>query len=567
MKMKRSIKYSLVFFASVFLAACDRDKFAEMNTDPDAILNIPPEYQLTPALLNIHGNSFEHYYDYNRGIYYWIQGFVYANGNAATVYDGSGNIGNRSGTFYSSVGSKLVDVQQIIDKLPEEKKGQYAQLRAISGIPLAYYAFYNSDVYGSIVYSEAFKARYNTPVLFTPKYDTQEQLYAILDKELKDIVAALKVTQPVGQVNLQNNDIYFKGDATKWIKAANSLRLRIAFRLMKRSPEKLKAIATEVLANDAEIINSSADDWKLVGGTASFRDGNYNPSSNGDMSGSKNMVDFMWNTKDPRTRVFYTPSFFNKRRFDAAKEQGKFPQELVWDGKLYRGQFVDPDAAASTDPVTKAYFTTYTVKLGGIDSTGRLSSTVQNRLFFNGFNNGTGSTTFPVITYADMCFMRAELAERGIFGTNAEEWYYKGIDASLDTYNKIAEKAKLADYAPLKAEEVSTYKNQQGIKYDPANAIEQIAVQQYLNYFKNPNEAWAIIKRTGFPNISGKILKLESVRQGGTVQPMPRRFSIGPPSITDINYENNKAALEAQQKEPSFSIPSDIKGRVWWDKL
>ncbi|TDE13621.1 SusD/RagB family nutrient-binding outer membrane lipoprotein [Dyadobacter psychrotolerans] len=565
MKTIKSIKYILVFFVSVFLAACDRDKFAEMNTDPDAILSIPPEYEFTSGLLAIHRNSFEYYYDYNRGMHYWAQSYVPVNGNAATVFDGSGNMNNRPGTFYGSVGNKLVDVQQIIDKLPEEKKAQYVHLRAIAGIPLAYYAWYTSDVNGSIVYSEGFKARYATPALFTPKYDTQEELYNILDAELKAIVAILKTTQPVGQIALANNDVYFKGDVTKWIKAANSLRLRMAFRLMKRNPAKLKAIATEVLANDAEVINAIADDWKLIGGTAYFNDGNYNPSSNGDMSSAKNLVDFMWNTKDPRTRVFYTPSFFNKRRFDAAKEQGKLPAEMVWDGQLYRGQFVDPDASASTNPVTRAYYTAITVKLGGADSTGRLPSMIQNRLFLSTYNNGTGNTTFPVITYADMCFMRAELAVRGILGTDAEGWYYKGIDASLANYDEMANKSKLADYVALTPAEVTTYKAQPGIKYDAANALEQIIVQQYINYYKNQNEAWAIIKRTGLPSTTGKILKLETVRQGGTVQVMPRRFAIGVPSITDINYENNKAALDAQQKDPSFGIPSDIKGRVWWD--
>ena len=564
MKAIKSIKYILVFFVSVFLAACDRDKFAEMNTDPDAILSIPPEYEFTSGLLAINRNSMEYYYDYNRGMHYWAQSFVYASGNSATVFDGSGNMNRRPGTFYSSVGNRMVDVQQLIDKLPEERKAQYVQLRAIAGIPLAYYAWYTSDVNGSIVYTEGFKARYATPALFTPKYDTQEALYTILDKELKDIVSILKATQPVAQIKLENNDVYFKGDVTKWIKAANSLRLRMAFRLMKRNPEKLKAVAAEVLANDAEVINAIADDWKFIGG-AGYDGGDYNPSSNGDMSSAKNLVDFMWNTKDPRTRVFFTPSFFNKRRFDAAKEQGKLPAAMVWDGQLYRGQFVDPDAVTSTDPITKAYLSTITVKLGGVDSTGRLSSVVQNRLFYGGFSSGTGNTTFPIITYADMCFMRAELAQRGIYGTDAEGWYYKGIDASLANYDDMAAKSKLSDYSALTPAEITAYKAQPGIKYEAANALEQIIVQQYINYFKNQNEAWAIIKRTGLPNTTGKILKLETVHQGGTVQEMPRRFALSIPSVTDVNYENNKAALEDQQKDPAFGIPADIKGRVWWD--
>ncbi|MBO9637366.1 MAG: SusD/RagB family nutrient-binding outer membrane lipoprotein, partial [Siphonobacter aquaeclarae] len=178
----------------------------------------------------------------------------------------------------------------------------------------------------------------------------------------------------------------------------------------------------------------------------------------------------------------------------------------------------------------------------------------------------TGQTTFPLITYADLCFMRAELAARNILGTDAQGWYYKGIEASLQNYDDMARYSKLDDYKALTAAEVTAYKASPGVVWDAANGLEQILVQQYLNYFKNQNEAWAVIKRTGFPSVSGKILKLETVHQGGTEQKMPRRFAIAIPTVTDLNYKNATDAIADQQKDPSFGGPSDITGRVWWDK-
>lgn len=544
------------------LTSCDRQKFAELNTDPDAILNIPPQYELTTGLLAIHGNSFEYYYDYNRAIYYWAQSFVNLNGNSANVYEGSGNLNQRYGNFYTSVGNRLVDVQQIIEKLPEAEKAKYVYLKAIAGIPLAYYAWYTTDVNGSIPYTEAFRARYTTPALLTPKYDTQEALYQTLDDQLKAIVTVLKTPQTVEQVSLKDNDIYFDGANAKWIKVANALRLKIAFRLMKRNPDKLKAIATEVLADEASLISSPADDWKFTAGVNS--DGNYNPTSNSSVSGSKNLIDFMWKTADPRIRVFFQPSPFTKERFDAAKAQGKIPASFAWDGQLYRGQFADPDA--SLDSTKNVYFRAIEYTVGAEKRTDRLPSSVQSRLFHGAFNSGTGLTTFPLVTYADVCFMRAELAARGIVGTDAQGWYYKGIDASLQNYDDMARFSKLDDYKALSAAEVTAYKASPGVVWDAANGLEQILVQQYINYFKNQNEAWAVIKRTGFPSVTGKILKLETVRQGGTPQQMPRRFAIAIPTVTDLNYKNATDAIAEQQKDPSFGGPSDITGRVWWDK-
>ncbi|MDR6195302.1 hypothetical protein QE357_002354 [Siphonobacter sp. BAB-5404] len=546
------------------LWACDRQKFAEINTDPDAILNIPPEYEFTAALLNINANDFENYYDYNRAIYYWTQSFVSLNGNASSVYEGSGNLNQRYSIFYTRVGNKLVDVQKLIDRMPADQKARYVHLRAITSIPLAYYAWYTSDVNGSLPYSQAFQARYTVPALLTPKYDTQEELYNILENELKASIATLKTTQTVTQVSLTDNDIYYAGDVSKWIKAANALRLKIAFRLMKRNPDRLKSIATDVLSDATNIMSSTADDWKFVAGEQFSSAANRNPTSNSSVSGAKNFVDFLWKTSDPRLRVFFQASAFTKERFDAAKQQGKIPASFTWDGQLYRGQFADPDASLNTS--NSIYFSAIEYTFNGTKRTDRLPSSVQSRLFYGAFNNGTGQTTFPIITYADWCFMRAELAVRGIVGSDAEGWYYKGIDASLANYEDMARTSKLDDYKALSAAEAAAYKTQPGVAYSSATGLEQIIVQQYINYFKNQNEAWALIKRTGLPSVDGKILALENVHQGGTLQQMPRRFSIPVPTITDLNYQNAMDAITAQQQDASFGGPSDLTGRVWWDK-
>jgi len=564
MNNKNLSKYFLLTPVLLILAGCSREKFASLNTNPDDVLSIPPQFEFTSAVLSIHNNSFEYYYDYNRAIYYWDQAFVTMTGNSVNVYNGSGNLNQRTGNFYSSVGNKLVDVQHLIDIMPDAKKAQYVYMRAITGIPLAYYAWYTSDVQGSIAYSQAFQARYKG--LLTPKYDTQEALYDSLDKQLKAIVAILKTQQPVSQVSMDVNDIYYKGDVTSWIKAANSLRLKMAFRLMKRNPDKLKSVATEVLSDAVGVISTRAEDWKFIGG-AGFTGGNYNPTSNSTVSGAKNTVDFMRNTMDPRIRIFFRKAL-TKDMFDSAQAQGVVPPGTVWDGLDYRGQYADPDA--NTDPAKAVYFTNTSYKYKGVSTVFAWPSSVQSKLFYGDFNSPPdpqGLTTFPIITFADICFMRAELAVRGITtGDDPQEWYYRGIDESLAEYDAMGNWAKLADYVPLDPAEVTQYKAQPGVVYDPANALEQIIVQQYLNYFKNQNEAWALIKRTGYPSSTGNILKLEDIHQGGVLQAMPRRFVVTFPSLTDLNYQNVLDAINEEKKDPGFGDPTDITGRVWWDK-
>jgi hypothetical protein len=46
---------------------------------------------------------------------------------------------------------------------------------------------------------------------------------------------------------------------------------------------------------------------------------------------------------------------------------------------------------------------------------------------------------------------------------------------------------------------------------------------------------------------------------------MPRRFVVTYPSITSLNYQNALDAIKDMLKDPGFSTPDDITGRVWWD--
>lgn len=556
-----TLRYILLLLLPAMLyTACSRDKFAEMNTNPDDVLTINPEYELTAALLSLNDNDFEYYYDYNRAMYYWTQSYVNRAGSPATVYDGTGNLNQRYSNFYRKVGNQLVDVQQLIDKLPAAERNKYVHLRAIAGIPLAHYAMFVSDVQGSIAYTEAFKARYTG--LLTPAYNSQEALIDTLEQQLANIVAILKSNPPAQQIAVGNNDVFYGGDAAKWIKAANSLRLRIAMRLMKRNPTKMKDRVTAILNDDGGLISAISEDWKFVGGPTFASGGNYNPSSNSEVSGAKNLVDFMWQRSDPRIRILFQKAPLDKDKFDSARAQGALPATLAWDGQLYRGQFADP--GASTVPAYAHYFRDIVFNYQGTKTTVRFSSFIQNDLYYNPASDH--SVTFPIITYADVCFMRAELAARGVTNEDAQSWYYKGIDASLAIYDEMGKQAKLDDYSPLTPDEVAAYKSQPGIQYDAANALEQICVQQYINCYKNQNEAWATIKRTGFPSVTGKIFKLEPVTVDGAPREMPRRFVVRYPNITDLNYQNILDAITAMQKEPGFKTPDDITGRVWWDE-
>jgi SusD/RagB-like outer membrane lipoprotein len=574
MKQRHSILYILLVMASFTLGACSRDKFAALNTSPDAVTSIPPENELPTGQMNMFNNSFEAFYDLYMYMRPWTQLWVYAGGNSGTSFTTPVSTQNfRYSQFYSNVGPPLVDVQHLISIQPPAKQATYVYLNAIAGINLAEYAFYTSDPNGAMPYSAAFQARYSGNL--TPVWDTQEALFDTLDTQLKSYVATLETQQPVQQNTGGANDLIYQGNVTNWIKAANSLRLRIAMRLMKQNPAQLTTVANEVLSDAVGLIDNTGDEWVFHAG-ASFLSGsnNWAPIANaGPPCMEKNVVSFLVKSQDPRIRAILLPAAISSQAmFDSAKAQsnGLIPASAQWDGQVYRGQYASPDSAK--DPNKAYYFQTLNFSFYGVQQTVNYPSIVQSYILDGQYSTtgatGSGLNVFSVITYADVCFMRAELVLRGLSNDplTAQQLYTMGVTASIQDYDAWAQLAQTPGYVPLGSNEISNYLSQPGVAYQPSTALEQVLVQEYLNVYMNPNEAWALIKRTGYPSPTGVILPLENLTTGGSPLLMPRRYVVTYPQPGDLNYTNDINAINAELQLPGFGTINDIAGKVWWDQ-
>ncbi|WP_316795015.1 SusD/RagB family nutrient-binding outer membrane lipoprotein [Pedobacter agri] len=571
MKIIYKICLTCVAIVGLTIAGCKKEDFVELNTDPSLIDRITPEQQFMNTMLSIQGDRFEAYYDNFRGIMPWMQMVTPLAGNSVTFISESGSLRNvRYGVFFPGVGGNLTDVEQLIKKMPAEEQAKRVFQTEIARIVKAYYAFYVSDITGSIPYTEAFMVRYGGTE--TPKYNTQPELFDILDTQLKNAVSSLSSTPSIPQTSYGSSDLFYQGDVSKWIRVANSTRLRMAMRLMKRDPSKMKTKVLEILSAPGGLIDNANDSW-IFRANATYADG-------GDWSAAglrapRPIVDFMYTNSDPRIRFFYQQNLFTQVNFDLAKAQGKIPASSTFDSRRYYGVATSPDASAAAD--FSKFLNNITIKVKNatgqdVDLVMDTLSFIQPRLFAAGEQGGKGVNSFPLITYPDVCFMRAELASRGVTTENAESWYNKGVEASIRLYDDLANKAQIVDrsnalsYQAVSATEIAAYMARPAVKFDPSKALDQIVSQAYLNFFKQPNEAWAIFKRTGMPNTS-TVVPLEKLVASGTEQFIPRRAALGIPSVTNLNYQNIMDAYKAMQADPDFGQgPSDITGRVWWDK-
>src|SRR6266487_4849533 len=98
-----------------------------------------------------------------------------------------------------------------------------------------------TDHWGPIPYFKAGEPGESVP------YDSQEKIYDDFFIKLQEAEAILKANP--GKTPYGNFDLVYKGNVSKWIKFANTLRLRLAMRISKVNPAKAKTEAETAFTN------------------------------------------------------------------------------------------------------------------------------------------------------------------------------------------------------------------------------------------------------------------------------------------------------------------------------
>jgi len=200
----------------------------------------------------------------------------------------------------------LIDIRTM-NPLAEEA-GQYTHV-AIGQIFEAYIITTLVDLFGDVPYSEAIQGNEG---VFNPTVDSGASIYAAADQLLLDAIANLNRDE----LFLPTNDLYYQGDETQWIKAANTMRLRLAIQSRLINPSESTAIINSLIA-DGNLIFSHEDDLQFQWATNNaapdsrhpYFDANYDgqgPSS--DFYTCNYFMDLManqYNEVDPRIRYYF----------------------------------------------------------------------------------------------------------------------------------------------------------------------------------------------------------------------------------------------------------------------
>ncbi|MEO8582648.1 MAG: SusD/RagB family nutrient-binding outer membrane lipoprotein [Flavitalea sp.] len=387
-------------------------------------------------------------------------------------------------------------------------------MNAIARIWKAFVMLRVTDYYGPAPYFHIGSTEETIP------YDAQKDIYYDLFKELTE--ATLDLQNNLTQVSYSDQDQVFAGDNSKWLKFGNTLRLRMALRISNVDPEKAKTEAEAAVAGGV-MTDVSDDGYMKV--TPDRPNALGYISSWNEMRMSTTMESILTGYQDPRLSSYFQPAITDGQY--RGVRNGMIPAEQVLPENSYDN-----------------------------------SSNVADRFTPIGMN----TEPMPVIRSAEAYLLRAEGALNGWnMDGDAGDLYAKGIEMSMRT-NGIVDGAVISAY--ISSVNVPSapggYFNTPAltdipVKFsaDPAKQREQIGTQKWLALFPDGQEAWAEVRRSGFP-------KRYAVLHSDNPDIPPGQFVR---RIVFLDYDKARNGNAVEAALPLLGGGPD-KGStpLWWDK-
>lgn len=377
-----------------------------------------------------------------------------------------------------------------------------------------------TDRFGPIPYSKAGTAITSIP------YDDQKTVYQQFFNQIDTAASNLQayIAANPGKTPLAGSDLIFNGDYTKWLKFANSLRLRLAMRIVKADAATAQQQAEKAMSAVGGLLTTPADDAAIA------------------QSGGRS--NDLWVVTDP----------YDDNRMGASFQS-------------YLTGYNDPRLPVYCKPATDALFAGQYIGI-------RIGSNILSRPDYDTYASLNTATTFTqtapqlIMTAAEMWFLKAEAALRGWAGAgDAQTNYETGINTSMQqwgvsagSYISNAVSKPVAYTDPKNNVNNSPALSSITIKWDPLagneQKLERIITQKWLAIFPDGQEAWADYRRTGYP-------KLFTVVNNNSNNTINTDIQIRRLPFPTSEYNNNGAAVK---NALTLLGGADNGGtRLWWD--
>lgn len=477
--MKKSISiFSLFLFLITF--SCTTD-FEEINTDPNRIDRISPGTLLNPIIYGVSSFGTSRADAWTFQLMQVALPFPSAAGGIHR-YDISEAAGNSTwNTYYRW----LINIKEMKEAAIAASDPNY---EAIALTLNAWVYSQLTDSFGDIPFEEASRAEDG---IFRPKFNTQKEIYTAILSDLERANLLFDNTRPM----VFGEEILFGNNVNRWRKFTNSLHLRLLLRVSNKSEmnsySKMATIINDPVNYPVFENTQESAILRITGVTP-----NLSPWGRAiDFTTFRSIADFFVESlnglNDPRRMRFMTPA----RELDGVTQIG------------YKGI---PSGFESNE--------------SGFD--------------FIPSNHNIALVQAPMIslllTYAEVEFIKAELAQKGHINTDAKNHYESGVKAAMEQWNVSIP----ADY----------FENPNAA-YD--GTMERIMLQKYLALYFNDYQQWFEYRRTGLPVLPKNPGMLNN-------QQLPVRFRY--PVDVQINNTDNYNEVVSRIGGDNINI------KVWWEQ-
>jgi hypothetical protein len=547
LRHKMISKTMIAFLFIVSISACDLFDL-DINKDPNNPTAVTPELLLPSVMLNASST-------FAGGLNSNTAGFV---GAISSADDYNLSYTSYTGTWQTLYTGPLKDLDEVIKYC--ENAGNLPRFLGVAQILKAYYFSMVVDLWGDVPYFDAFNANNTADPNKDPGYDDAAAVYADL---LTLIDAGIANLNAPSSVSLAPGDPIYRGNVTRWIKAANSLKLRLLINT-RRVQDNDAAIAT-LLANPANLITLTADDMQFQFGRLLSPDNRHpwyqnaytGATNNYTYFGQQMMYEMLLN-RDPRWPFYFKRQVTQILNQDDPTERSTTPCSQT-PGCVYgyialntgsKNVYAELNAAGVTSanpptatelaflagifgrdrgdragvPLDGPYRTAPGVYPAGgyFDDANPTTRKVAN-------NGAYGNGIFPMITSSMVNFYKAEaiLAE-GVGGTladarNAFEQAMRHSIAKVIAFGVAldATGTSAGPHAMATGVSTDTYVNNWLAKFDAASSNDaKLAVvlkQAWYTNHGNGYEIYNAFRRTGYPSVgTGEfqvMAPMERVRQ------------------------------------------------------
>ncbi|HEX5025697.1 MAG TPA: SusD/RagB family nutrient-binding outer membrane lipoprotein [Agriterribacter sp.] len=509
------IKLSYLFLLPLLLicGGCTK-KFSDINTDPTRLTSLATE-DIKGLFTNAEYMAM--YSGDGSAEYQYAQGFfadLYAQYSAITAtFDPTDRYNITQEWIQEQWIGTFRAMAPLVNILNQTTEPEQKALNAIARIWKVWTIHRATDYYGPFPYSYI---GYDSTVI---PYDSQQDIYMDLFKELKEATADL--SQNIDQPSYGSADVIFDGDNTKWLKFANTLRLRLAIRISDVEPAMAKEEAEAAVAGG--VMTELADDAYLLSSGVNYN-GYLRQSGWNEFRMSETMESYLVGYQDPRLSKFWQPSV----------------NTGVYKG-VRNGMNVDEIVAPENEP----------------DNTSGPSDYL--------LPENSSTTPSTVMYTAEAYFLRAEGVLNGwdMGGGTAKEFYETGIEMSLRTWG-ITDGGMISTYinSSHTPSAPGGYFNSPAVADIPVKFSmdvlvqrEQIGTQKWIALFPEGHEAWASFRQSGYPKLYPLV---HSDNPDAPVGTFIKR-------IPFLNYDRDRNGPAVDAAESLLGGPDKISTLLWWD--